>query len=393
MVYLAKGGSWLTLGKIIGSISSFAMAIAFANLLSKESYGLYKYVLSIAGLISIAALPGMNTALARSVAMGNEGSLFPALRSKLKWALMGSLACIGISIYYFYKNNYLLGNCFLIVSIFTPFINGYFTYGHYLQGKKNFRKLSLFTIIYNLSFSILLIISLFITKKIFFIILIYFAASLIIQIIIFIITFKNARLNERSDPKTISYGKHLSFMDILGITAEHIDKILLWHLLGPAQVAVYSFAIAPVSQIRSVFRTLNPLALPKFANSDELEIKKTLSIKVLKLSLLLVIIAASYMFAAAYLYRIFFPQYLEAIKYTKIYSIILIFTPISLFGTALAAKMQTKSLYVLKISSPIVKILLILVLTRLYGLFGIILALILHTIVNGGLVYCLFRKI
>ena len=46
MIYLAKGGFWLTLGQIISSVSSFALAVAFANFLPKEVYGNYKYIIS-----------------------------------------------------------------------------------------------------------------------------------------------------------------------------------------------------------------------------------------------------------------------------------------------------------------------------------------------------------
>ncbi len=45
MIYLVKGGFWLTLGQIISSVSSLLLVIAFANLLPKETYGIYKYFL------------------------------------------------------------------------------------------------------------------------------------------------------------------------------------------------------------------------------------------------------------------------------------------------------------------------------------------------------------
>ena len=51
MVYLAHGGFWLSFGQIISSLSSFLLAIAFANLLPKETYGNYKYILSIASIL------------------------------------------------------------------------------------------------------------------------------------------------------------------------------------------------------------------------------------------------------------------------------------------------------------------------------------------------------
>ena len=59
MIYLARGGFWLTLGQVISSLSAFLLAIAFANLLPKETYGEYKYILSIASILAIPTLTGM----------------------------------------------------------------------------------------------------------------------------------------------------------------------------------------------------------------------------------------------------------------------------------------------------------------------------------------------
>lgn len=46
MVYLAKGGSWLFSAQVLSGALSFILAIAFANLVPKEAFGTYKYVLS-----------------------------------------------------------------------------------------------------------------------------------------------------------------------------------------------------------------------------------------------------------------------------------------------------------------------------------------------------------
>ena len=100
MVYLAKGGFWLTINQIISISSAFLLSIALANLLPKEIYGQYKCIISIFSILAISTLPGMDTAVTRSIAQGNEGSFKQALKTKMKWGLLGALVSLCFAIYY-----------------------------------------------------------------------------------------------------------------------------------------------------------------------------------------------------------------------------------------------------------------------------------------------------
>ncbi|HEX9608834.1 MAG TPA: oligosaccharide flippase family protein, partial [Candidatus Paceibacterota bacterium] len=75
MVYLTKGGIWLSISQGVAMVTGLLVAIAFANLLTPETFGTYKFVLSLAGIIGAFSLTGMSTALIRSVANGQEGAL------------------------------------------------------------------------------------------------------------------------------------------------------------------------------------------------------------------------------------------------------------------------------------------------------------------------------
>ena len=70
MVYLARSGFWLLFGQGTTLLSVLALSIVFANFLPKETYGTYKYILSLTGIFSIFTLPGMTTALIRATARG-----------------------------------------------------------------------------------------------------------------------------------------------------------------------------------------------------------------------------------------------------------------------------------------------------------------------------------
>ena len=76
-----------------------------ANMIPKESYGYYRYILSIFSLIGIFSIGGMSTAVTQSVARSLDGILKKAIQMILKWSLLGSTALLIISAYYFNKDN------------------------------------------------------------------------------------------------------------------------------------------------------------------------------------------------------------------------------------------------------------------------------------------------
>ena len=88
MVYLTQGGFCAVFSQIIVSCGTFLLAIAFAHFVSKESYGQYKYVLSLAGILGTFTLNGLGTAVVKSVAEGFEGTLRYAFWENIKWSVL-----------------------------------------------------------------------------------------------------------------------------------------------------------------------------------------------------------------------------------------------------------------------------------------------------------------
>ena len=119
-VYLARGGFLLTLGQAVSVLSSFLLAIAFANLLNPEDYGQYKYILSLLGILQIFSLVGIKKAVAQAVARGLEESFYSGFKTKLKWASFGSLAAIGAAVYYWVSGNEAFSVPLLISAVFLP---------------------------------------------------------------------------------------------------------------------------------------------------------------------------------------------------------------------------------------------------------------------------------
>ncbi len=393
MIYLAKGGFWLTLGQIVSSLSSFLLAIAFANLLPKEVYGTYKYVLSIIGILSVFTLSGMGTSLTRSVARGFEGSLIPILKEKIKWGSIGSLVSLGIAVYYYLNANLTLTICFVIATIFLPLMDSLGIYGSLLNGRKNFKLSTKYNIIIKVIATMLMILVLIFNKNIFLILFTYFISYTSLRFIFLKITIKKEKPNSETELDTISYGKHLSLMNVILTIANNIDKIIIFHYLGAIDLAIYTIAIAPINQIKGVLSNIGIISFPKISQKNKYDLKKYLPIKIFKSIPIILFIVTVYIIIAPTLYKLFFPQYLGSVFYTQIFSLSLLLFPKTLLGLGLLANQKKKYLYYSRISYSLLKILLLYILIQEFGILGCILTLLITNLINFITLFYFFKKI
>ncbi len=390
MVYLASGGFWLSVSKIISLFSSLLLAIAYARLLPPTVYGTYKYILSIASLVGIAALPGLNTALINAVAQGYEGTIKPIIKTKVKFALIGSILSLLIAAYYLYQYNYTLALGLVVVSVFLP-LTSIIIYGFYLQGKKDFKRIAIYNSIHTIILTLALFITILLTNNVIIIITVNFFISWIVKLYFnhkTISSISSSKINQQA----ISFGKHLSFIEIINALARQLDKILIWHFLGASSLALYAFAILPIEQLRNFLKLINKLAQPKLAKQAPDKIKQTLAVKIIKSSLVFAIITLIYIVTAPLLYKILFPQYQSAARFSQLLAIVLLFIPWNLTTTALTAKNKHASLYKVNTAASLVKIILLLIFTPRWGITGAITALILAAFFNNTISFILFKR-
>jgi len=285
MVYLAKGGFWLTIEQIVSSISVFLLAIAFANLLPQETYGIYKYVLSLTSILLITNLPGIGVSVIQATARGIEGSLFLALKTKIYWGFLGSFISLLLSGYYYLNNNISLAIIFIIISLFIPFIDSFGIYGSLLSGRKQFKISSIYNSITQIIATLIIISVIFLSDNIFIILITYLLSNTILRLIFFKITLYKFKPNKQMGSNIISYGKHLSVMGIIGTIATQIDKILIFHYLGGIKLAIYIFATAIPEQIKGFLKNIKALAFPKLSQTPSEDTRSSLKNKIKKMFL------------------------------------------------------------------------------------------------------------
>ena len=99
-----------------------------------------------------------------------------------------------------------------------------------------------------------------------------------------------------------------------------------------------------------------------------------------------------YILIAPLFFKLFFPQYIEAVIYSQIFSISLLTLPVLMFQTALRAQKMTKQILQLDMISSLSQILLTFFLVSTMGLWGAIIARCTYRIINLFASLVLFRK-
>jgi len=403
LFYLIKGEFYLMLGKIINMSTAFVLALAWANWVTPDIYGSYQYILSLVAIISLFSMPGLGVAVIQATARKLEGSFLQGFTVRLKWGLLSGLASLIISGYYWTQNNILFSLCFLVIALFLPLFNASLIYYHFLGGKKLFNIQAKYDCLTQVIASFIIISTLFCIKKfltdsssiiiLILIISIYYLSRTSLRLFFFIKTKKKYITNNKKSAKTVSYGKFLTLTGLLGNIADYLDNILLFHYLGAMELALYSFATLIPKQIKTLLSHISTLALPKLSIRHRRDLKKTFLKKICYLTAFISIGVLIYIIIAPFVYKIFFPQYIEAVSYSRLYALSIIPLSFSMIGGIFQAKMMTKEIAKIRIIVPTVKISLALVLIPIYGIWGAVIGILIARTLNTLAYLFLFKKV
>ncbi len=335
---------------------------------------MYKYALSIIGIISSFYLSGLGTAITRATALGIEGVLKKAIKTNFKWGVIPILIYISVSAYYFVSGNSTFGISFLIAAALSPFVESFELYSAYLNGKKDFKLASLL-MTFKTFFSLLLIaLSGIYFGSAYVMIGAYFVSNFISNIAFYFLSIKIYKPNEKTDDgESVSLGKHNSVVYTLASFSDQLDNILIFHYLGAAELAIYNFAVMIPNTIQGLIKNLAILAVPKFAAQDIKKAQKSILGKTFVLFIFTIPIVILYYFLAPLVYKYLFPNYQESVKYTLIYIFsVLINSTVSL--SFFDANYAIREKYKLGLSSNILKCILLFAGAFYWGIWGVILA-------------------
>lgn len=342
MVYLTKNGFWLTVGQFAASGGALVLAVLFANLLPKDVYGTYRYVLSVVSILGIATLSGINTTLGQGVARGHEGSFLPALTTKIRYGLVGGVVSLVLAGYYYTLHNTTLALAFTISAVFLPLMDPLSLFYVYLQSKKLFRESTSYFIQTQLTATLTMAVALFLTDNLALILLAYFLPWTLTRYFFYRSALKRFPPNSSHDPDIISRGKHISAVGVLSSMGSYFDGPIIFHFLGAIPLALYGIAIAPVAQLGALFlKNIPVLSIPRLASRSFREINHLLYRRMVVLALIGIVVGIVYALSAPYFFTLLFPKYMEAVAYSQWYVFIIAFQlPASFFNAVQQSKIS-----------------------------------------------------
>lgn len=375
-VYIARGSFWSGTNQGVGTLLSLLQVLAFAHFITPQDYGAYKYLMSIAGMLSFLTLTGMNTAVTQMTASGVEGALRASVQMQLKWNTLYLAGCLIVAGYYAAQGNLLLATGLLILGASFPLSTAFNTYGAYLGGKKDFRRASVYGTISAVIFSVLMIAAIVITRNVLVIVAAYAIGTVVPTIFFYrrsLMRTQHAELGTEDRRKLATYGGHLTLMNVLATIDQYIDKVFLFQTTGAVQLAVYSLALAVPERIKGYSKSFVSILLPKMSTREIRDIRPIFYTRLLQGAIIGLLVSAMYWIAAPYLFIYILPRYIDSIPYSRVLMLTAIFTiPGAYTSTIFRAKRMVRSLYISSTAGHALKISLYIVLGSFWGIWGLV---------------------
>lgn len=394
MIYLAKGGFWSTAAQVVNSLLVFGFAILVAHFLPKDVYGQYKYIIAMVALLGSFSLTGLGSAMFQSVASGFDGALRQGFVANLRWSAAVFLGAFGLAAYYFLQGNTTLAIGVLVGGSLSPFLTSANLAGAYLNAKKDFARANIyFGIVENLVAIGALIIAVLLTKDPLILAIVYFVGNTLATWLIY---RRVVRLYQpdpaKTDPGMMGYAKHLSLMGVLTTIAGNIDQVLLFHFVGPVELALYNFAIAIPDQTKGPLKMFDTMTQARFVSRADREISVSMRHKMWVIFATTATFVAAYALAAPYIYRFFFPNYIESILFSQIYALSLFSAVFSPAASYLTAKKKIAEQYTSKVVLSLFQIIVLFVGVLYWGLLGLIWARVVLKVGGAYFTYTLYRS-
>ena len=404
--FLFRGTFWLSVGSVIGMGIAFLLSIVYARFLLKETYGEYRYVLSLLSSFGILTFPGIGTAMTRAISRGSLGTY--TIANRIIFLLSFSVTALSLlaSAWYAFHHQPITALGLLCGGLLIPFVEGLGNWRGFLDGLGRFKEKSLAVGLIKISYGlamagvVLLVAREELTALTAVILLVgtYYGIHGIGNIIASLYARSLVPKDATSDPEALRYGAHLSAAGMLGTIATYADSIIIYNLLGAESLAIYAFAIAPPEQLKALLENTAQVSFTKLASSTatagaltEDAIRSLLSKKVFRAVALSLGVVLLYILFAPVLYPILFPKYTSSILLSQLFALSLIFFPFSAYHGALDVLGNLRFIYAVRIVSPAIQLVLVISFAMFYGLIGVVIARILGRTIHLLLPYTLLR--
>jgi len=332
--YITKNGSWLIALQVVASLSGLLSSVVLTRYLTTDEFGIYRFLLTIVAIATLATLPGLNSAIIRGVSRYGTLALQPLMRTKLHWSAGGSGLLLIVFGYYWWQGSNDIAIGLLILAATLPLLERYAIYIPYRKGSEDFTTTSHDLMVTKLVQVTAVIAAATITNDA----LVTFAALLVSKILTNRLYFfwRKPITEPYSDATTeaITFGKKLTATQILITLSNQIDKLCIWYFTTAATLAYYAVAFLIPSTLQGFIGFLPQLALPRFAKQNwrQQNVMRTYVRRISMLALILSGLYVLYIVTVPHIFHWLFPTYQTALGAAMILGSMIVLQPIRLLG-------------------------------------------------------------
>ena len=280
--YLFANGFWITLRYGVVAVLGLLFTIGFARLGSRELFGQYQFVLSLAALFSVLSLPGLNTAALRSISVGGSISV---VRQTIRWSFFSSLLAFpGIIGYGVYRHFFLHDLSFdmmmaLVASAaLFPFFYAPNTWYAAYEGRTLFMPVAIRTILSTGFVVGILLVSLLFHANLLFLVIMYFGINALFSWYFSSEIFRREKAEDALGVKKgdvdIRYGFAVTLQKFAYGLSENVPPLLISFFFGFGFLAIFQIASFFINTVSGLLTALSSMYLPKLFSGEKLEHKK-----------------------------------------------------------------------------------------------------------------------
>lgn len=378
LTYIIKNGSWVFVGNVLLAVFAFITTAILAHILPKETFGTYRFLLTVIPLLAVFTLPDMGVSITRAVAKNLPVDILEVVKEKVKFGFFASILSLSAAGFYFWQDNEDLARLFIITAFFIPLFDVFLVYTNALYGRKKFKQATVYLVASRLMAMLIMIATAFLTKNILLIALAYFIGQVTVQTFWFFKVRKKEGFNiPRTDNSILEYGKHLTVIGAIAVIVASLDKLVVWHYFGAEALALYTVALLVAWEGGRMIESLSVVLLPFFSEAKDHGHLKSLIQHLPLLVTILLLGSIITVFLMPYLLNAFFPNYTAALNLARISCILLILLPLnSSLYRYLVAVMSKRAMIYLQLLKMSIFLVVFFLIHDHFGLLSALLALI-----------------
>ncbi|MES2006524.1 MAG: oligosaccharide flippase family protein [Patescibacteria group bacterium] len=394
MVHFFSANFWLNISRFIAIGSGMALTVAFANLLTPESFGTYKYVLASAGLIAAFSANGLMLSLSRAAAQGNLNIIPTVVRIATLWSIPASIGALTISLWYFSHSNIELGFAFLCIAFTNSISNGIGITKGVWQARGEYKLATIVGLPKMILPAVVILLTILFTKSVFWILLAYFLSNLLVSVFGYFFMLRHLRVKSSSEgaQEAIRYGQQVSLLGIFQLASAQIDQLLLWHFSTPVALATYALAMTPVNEVRNLLGNFLTVLFPKLAIKTKEEAYRTVPLRMKQMFIAALILTIIYILCIPFLFKYLFPKYLESVLVSQVLALTILFQPRAIVDTLFAAHAEMGNRLKILTISQVIDFALALALVPFFGLWGVVWATLLSEAISALMFILVYRQ-